>query len=67
MKTFYEWEKNQDDVENEMIDSSKRIGFATYIEKIPDKPKPTKRIVPWTDFNYIHLGSNKSGYSGVRN
>jgi hypothetical protein len=67
MNIFYEWEKNQDDVENEMIDSSKQIGFATYIEKIPDKPKPTKRIVPWTDFNYIHLGSNKSGYSGVNN
>ena len=67
MNILYEWEKNQDDVENEMIDSSKQIGFSTYIEKIPDKPKPTKKIAPWTDFNYIHLGSNKSGYSGVNN
>lgn len=54
MITFYEWEKNQDDVENEMIDSSKQIGFSTYIEKIPDKPKITERIAPWTDFRYVH-------------
>ena len=24
-------------------------------------------IPAWTDFNYINLGSNKSGYSGVNN
>ena len=54
MNIFYEWEKNQDDVENEMIDSSERIGFSTYIEKIPDKPKPTERIAPWTDFRYVY-------------
>ena len=29
--------------------------------KIKEKPK----IVPWDDFNYINMGSNKSGYSGV--
>jgi len=62
MNIFYEWEKNQDDVENEMNDHQE-IGFYTYTTKIPDKSKPD--IEPWDDFNYIHLGSNKSGYSGV--
>ena len=35
--------------------------------KDPIKVKEKPKIYPWKDFNYIHLGSNKSGYSGVNN
>ncbi len=82
-KEFFEWEKQQDlntepkeyDFEWEkekVLDTEPKEyyydeGVCELKVKDPIKVKEEPKIYPWTDFNYIHLGSNKSGYSGVNN
>ena len=75
-KEYLRWERQQALRERQQtINEEAKIPKEYYYDegvcelkvKDPIKVKEEPKIYPWTDFNYIHLGSNKSGYSGVNN
>ena len=65
-KEFFEWEKEKV-LDTEPKEYYYDEGVCELKVKDPIKVKEKPKIYPWKDFNYIHLGSNKSGYSGVNN